>query len=128
MTYKALKRAEAITCIAMPLVLAATIIWGIWYLPLIALFAAMVMFGIIIYNMKEAYSDERTTAIDEKSGKATVNITSLGMLIAGSVLLAINQDVSSGIGLAAVIIYAIAFGMGIISYFTKIYFRAKLGK
>jgi uncharacterized membrane protein len=127
MTYTALKRAEAITCIAMPLVLAATIIWGLWYLPLVALFAAIVMFGIIIYHMKEAYRDERTTAIDEKSAKATVNLISLGMLVAGSVLLAINQDVSSGIGLAAVIIYAVAFGMGIISYLTKLYYKAKLG-
>jgi uncharacterized membrane protein len=127
MTYKALKRAEGITCIAMPLVLAATIIWGLWYLPLIALFGAIVMFSIIIYNMKEAYHDERTTAIDEKSGKATVNITSLGMLVTGSVLLAINHDVSSNIGLAAIVIYAVAFGMGIISYLTKLYYKAKLG-
>jgi uncharacterized membrane protein len=127
MTYKALRRAEGITCIAMPIVLAATIIWGLWYLPLIALFGAIVMFAIIIYNMKEAYRDERTTAIDEKSGKATVNITSLGMLVAGSVLLAVNHDVSSNIGLAAIVIYAVAFGMGIISYLTKLYYKAKLG-
>jgi len=127
MTYKTLKRAEGITCIIMPFVLAATIIFGLWYLPLIALFAAIVMFGIIIYNMKEPYRDERTTAIDEKSAKGTVNITSLGLLLAGSVLLAINHDVSSNIGLAAIVIYAVAFGMGIISYFTKLYFKAKLG-
>jgi uncharacterized membrane protein len=127
MTYKTLKRVEGITCIVMLFILAAAFLWGLWYLPLIAIFCAAVMFGVLIYRMKEPYRDERTIAIDEKAGKATMSIASFGMLLAGSILLAINNDISTNIGQAAITIFSITIGLNLISYFTKLYYKNKLG-
>jgi uncharacterized membrane protein len=127
MTYKTLKRVEGITCIVMLFILAAAFIWGLWYLPLIAIFCTAVMFGVLMYRMKEPYRDERTITIDEKAGKATVSITSFGLLLAGSILLAINNDISTSIGQAAITIFSIAIGLSIISYLTKLYYKNKLG-
>jgi uncharacterized membrane protein len=127
MTYKTLQTVEWITCIVMAGVLAVTIIFGLWYLPLIAIFCTAVVFGVLIYRMEEPYRDERTIAIDEKAGKATMSIASFSLLLAGSILLAVNSDISSSTGQAAITIYAVAIGLSIISYFTKVYYRAKLG-
>jgi uncharacterized membrane protein len=127
MTYKTLKRVEGITCIVMPFILAAAFIWGLWYLPLIAIFCTAVMFGVLVYRMKEPYKDERTVAIDEKAGKATITIATFGMLLAGSILLAINNNISTNTGQAAITIYSIAIGLSIISYLTKMYYKNKLG-
>jgi uncharacterized membrane protein len=127
MSHKTLKIVEWITCLVMAGVLAVTIIFGIWYLPLIAMFAAAVMFGILISRMKEVYADERTRAIDEKSGKATMTIATFCMFLSGSILLAINSDISSNIGQAAITIYAVTFVLNIISILTKLYYRTKLG-
>ncbi len=127
MTHKTLRRIEWITCLVMAGVLAVTIIFGIWYLPLIGMFVAAVMFGILISRMKEVYADERTHAIDEKSGKATLTIATICLFLTGSILLAINSDISSNIGQAAVTMYAVTFGLNITSSLTKLYYRAKLG-
>jgi uncharacterized membrane protein len=127
MTYKTLKRVEGVTCIVMPFILAAAFIWGLWYLPLIAIFCTAVMFGVLIYKMKEPYRDERTIAIDEKAGKATMSIASFGMLLAGSILLTINNDISTSIGQAAITIFSVAISLNLISYFTKLYYKGKLG-
>jgi uncharacterized membrane protein len=127
MNYKTLRTVEGITCIIMPFILAAAFIWGLWYLPLIAIFCTAVMFGVLIYRMKEPYRDERTIAIDEKAGKATMNIASFAMLLAGSILLAINNDISTSIGQATITIFSVAIGLNLISYFTKLYYKGKLG-
>jgi uncharacterized membrane protein len=127
MTYTTLKRVEGITCIVMLFILAAAFLWGLWYLPLIAIFCTAVMFGVLIYRMKEPYKDEGTIAIDEKAGKATMSIATLGMLLAGSILLAINNDISTNIGQAAITIFSVTIGLNLISYFTKLYYRKKLG-
>jgi uncharacterized membrane protein len=127
MTYTTLKRVEGITCIVMLFILAAAFTWGLWYLPLIAIFCAAVMFGVLIYRMKEPYKDERTAAIDEKAGKATISIASFGMLVAGSILLAINNDISTNTGQATITIFSVAIALNIISYLTKLYYKNKLG-
>lgn len=127
MSYKTLRMVEGITCLVMAIVLAITIIFGLWYLPIIAVFAAAVMFGILISRMKEPYTDERAIAIDQKSGKATLIIANLSLLLTGSVLLAINNDITSSVGESAIVLYAVTFGLNIISYFTKLYYREKLG-
>jgi uncharacterized membrane protein len=127
MKFKTLKTIEGITCLVMTGVMTVTIIYGLWYLPLIAIFCAAVMFGVLIYRMKEPYEDELTHVIDEKSGNATKTIANFGLVIAGSILLAVNNDISTGAGLAAVTVYAVAVGLNLISYFTKLYYRRKLG-
>jgi uncharacterized membrane protein len=127
MTYKALKTVEGITCIVMAAVLAVTLVFKIWYLPLIAILATAIMFGVLIFRMKEVYADERTKAIDEKAGKATVSISGFVLLIAGSIFLAISSDRTTGMGLAAIMMYATVVGVNIIGFLTKLYYKAKLG-
>jgi uncharacterized membrane protein len=126
MSYKTLRSVEGITCLVMLAVLAVSVIFKIWYLPLIAIVLAAVMFGVLISRMKEVYVDERTMAIDEKAGKATVSIGNFSILLTGSILLAFSHDYSSGIGIAAIVLYAAVCGLNIINYLTKLYYRGKL--
>jgi uncharacterized membrane protein len=127
MSYKTLRTVEGITCLVMLAVLAVSVIFKIWYLPLITIVLAAVMFGVLISRMREVYTDERTMAIDEKAGKATVSIGNFSLLLAGSILLAVSSDNSSGIGIAAIVLYATVCGLNMISYFTKLYYKTKLG-
>jgi uncharacterized membrane protein len=127
MKFKTVKIVEWITCIVMPAVLAVTVIFHLWYLPLVFFLAAAIMFGILISRLKEVYEDEMTHAITEKGGAAAINIGCILMILTGSVLLANNDQWSSGLGIAAITLFATSFGLSLISLFTKMYYQAKLG-
>jgi uncharacterized membrane protein len=125
--FKTVKLIEWITCIVLPVILALTVIFEIWYLPLIFLFVAAVMFGILITRMKEVYEDEMTRAIEEKGANAALSIGSILMILAGTVLLGVSKDSSSSMGIAAITLFATSYGISIINLFTKMYFKRKLG-
>jgi uncharacterized membrane protein len=127
MNYKTLRTVEGITCLVMAAVLAVSVIFHIWYLPFIAIIAAAVMFGVMINRMKEVYADERTIAIDEKAGKATVTIASFTLLLAGSILLAVSDAIFSDTGIAAIVLFAAVSGLNLVSYLSKLYYKNKLG-
>jgi uncharacterized membrane protein len=124
---KTIKTIEAIVCLAMPCILAASIVGKLWYLPLIAFFLVIIMFGILVNRTKGILEDEMTRAIDQKGGKAAVFIGSLAMILTGMVLLGINGDYSSGTGIVAITLYSTAVGLNLINYFTNLFFKAKLG-
>jgi uncharacterized membrane protein len=127
MKFRTVKIVEWITCIIMPVVLALTLIYKLWYLPLIFLFAAAVIFGILISRLKEVYEDERTVAIDAKAGNATETLGSIIMLITGAILLACSEESTSGLGIAAITLFASSVGLSLINLCTKMFYRAKLG-
>jgi uncharacterized membrane protein len=127
MRFKTVQLIEWITCIILPVVLALTIIYKIWYLPFIFLFAAMVMFGILISRLKEVYQDERTRVIEEKGGAACVRTGCILMIIAGTTLLGISQDNTSGLGIAAITLFIASYALSLINLFTELYYKAKLG-
>jgi uncharacterized membrane protein len=127
MKFKTVKIVEWVTCIILPCILALTIIFEIWYLPLIFLFMAVVMFGILISRMKEVYEDEMTHAIEEKGANAAISIGSILMILAGTILLAISDDYFSGLGIAAITLFITSYSLSIINLFTKIYYKRKLG-
>jgi hypothetical protein len=66
MKYKTVNTIKWIVCLILPCVLVLTIIFEIWYLPIIFLFSAVVTFGILISQLKEVYEDEMTRTIEEK--------------------------------------------------------------
>jgi uncharacterized membrane protein len=124
---KTIKMAELIVCIVFPCILAISVIFGIWYLPLIMIAAAMVLFGILLSRTREVIEDEGTRAIDDKAGNAALTMGSIFMILAGAILMAVSGDNSSGMGIAAITLYGAAIGLSIMNYFTKLYFKAKLG-
>jgi uncharacterized membrane protein len=111
----------------MPIILAITIIYHLWYLPIIFIFLAAVMFGILISRIKEIYEDEMTRTINDKAGGATVSLGTIIMTLAGAILLAFSNDNSSGLGIAAITLFSTSFGLSIINLFTKTYYKKKLG-
>jgi uncharacterized membrane protein len=127
MKFKTVKMIEWITCIFMPIVLAVTVIFHLWYLPIIFLFLAAVMFGILISRLKETYEDERTRAIKEKGASGAISIGCILMLLLGTVLLGLSSESYSGMGVAAITLFSASFGLSIISLFTKMYYQNKLG-
>jgi uncharacterized membrane protein len=127
MKFKTVKTVEWIVCGILPIALALTIIFEIWYLPLIFLFAAVVTFGILISRLKEVYEDEMTRAIVEKGANGAISIGCILMLLAGTVLLTVSRDSSSSMGIAAITLFSTSFGLSIINLFTKLYYKNKLG-
>jgi uncharacterized membrane protein len=127
MKLKTVKLVEWITCVILPAVLAITFIYDLWYLPLIFLFLAAVMFGVMISRLKEVYQDELTKAIEDKGASAALSIGTILMIIAGVVLLGISKDHTSDMGIAALTIFASSYGLSLINLFTKMYYRVKLG-
>jgi uncharacterized membrane protein len=127
MNFKTVKIVEWVVCAVLPVILALTIIFKIWYLPLIFLFAVVVMFAILISRLKDVYEDEMTRAIDEKGANAALRIGSILMILAGIILLAISDDSFSGIGIVAITLFATSYGLSLINLFTNIYYKGKLG-
>jgi uncharacterized membrane protein len=127
MKFKTVKTVEWIVCAILPVILALTIIFEIWYLPLIFLFAAAVTFGIMISRLKEVYEDEMTNTIKEKGANGAISIGCILMLLAGTILLAISGDSSSSMGIAAITLFSTSFGLSLINLFTKMYYEKKLG-
>jgi uncharacterized membrane protein len=126
MRFKTVQTVEWIVCIILPIILAVTIIFKIWYLPLIFFFVVVVLFGILISRIKEVYEDEMTRTIEEKGGHASVTIGSTLMVLAGVILLAISGDNTSGMGIAAVTLFGTSYGLSIINLFTRLYYKRKL--
>jgi uncharacterized membrane protein len=127
MKFKTLKIVEWLFCGILPVVLALTIIFELWYLPLIFIFVAVVTFGILISHLKEVYEDEMTRAIAEKGANGAINIGCILMLLAGTILLAISGDNTSSMGIAAITLFSASFGISTINLFTKLYYKNKLG-
>jgi uncharacterized membrane protein len=127
MKSKTIKTIENTVCLAMPCILAVSVIFRIWYLPLVAFFLVIIMFAILVSRTREILEDERTRSIYEKGGKAAIFIGSLAMILAGMVLLGINGDYSSGTFIAAITLYSTAVGLNLINYFTGLFYKAKLG-
>jgi uncharacterized membrane protein len=127
MKFKTAKIVEWIVCAIMPCILAITVVFKIWYLPLIFFFAAAVTFGIILSQVKEVYQDELTQTIEEKGGKAALNLGCIIMILTGVILLAVSSGYTSSLGIAAITLFAASYGLSIVSLFTKIYYKNKLG-
>jgi uncharacterized membrane protein len=127
MKFKTVQTIEWIVCIILPIILAVTIIFKIWYLPLIFFFVAVVMFGILISRIKEVYADEMTRTIEEKGGNASVTIGSILMILAGVILMAVSGDNTSSMGTAAITLFGASYGLSIINLFTRLYYKRKLG-
>jgi uncharacterized membrane protein len=127
MKFKTVQTIVWIVCVILPAILAVTVIFELWYLPLIALFAAVVMFGILISRIKEVYEDEMTRAIEEKGGNASVSIGSILMILGGVILLAVSGENTSRMGIAAITLFAASYGLSIINLFTRLYYKKKLG-
>jgi len=126
-TYKTVKTVEWIVCIIMPCILAVTIIFNMWYLPLIFFVAAAATFGVLLSRIKEVYQDEMTLAIEAKGGKASLNLGCVIIILTAVVLLAVSGDYSSGLGIAAITLFATACGLNVVNLFTKLYYKNKLG-
>jgi uncharacterized membrane protein len=127
MKFRTVRIIEGIVCIILPIILAITVIFKIWYLPLIFLFIAVVMFGVFISRLKEVYEDELTRAIEEKGGNAAISIGSILMILTGMILLAASGDNLSRMGIAAITLFAASYGLSLINFFTRLYYRRKLG-
>lgn len=127
MKFKTVQIVEWIICIIMPVLLAITVIYHLWYLPLIFFFCAAVTFGILISRIKEVYEDEMTQAIEDKGGRAALNIGCVLMILTGVVLLAVAENSTSGPGIAAITLFATSFGLSLVHLFTKMYYKKKLG-
>jgi uncharacterized membrane protein len=127
MKFKTVQTIEWIVCIILPIILAVTIIFKIWYLPLIFFFVAVVMFGILVSRIKEVYADEMTRTIEEKGGNASVTIGSILMILAGVILMAVSGDNTSSMGTAAITLFGASYGLSIINLFTRLYYKRKLG-
>jgi uncharacterized membrane protein len=127
MKLKTLKMIEGIVCLVMPCILAITVIFELWYLPIITFFLVIIMFGILVSRAKEVLEDEFTRVIREKGAKAAMLISSLAMVLAGMILLGISGDNASDMGKVAITLFATATGLNIIGYFTHLYYKNKLG-
>lgn len=127
MKFKTVQMVEWIVCIILPCILAIAVIFKLWYLPLIFFFCAAVTFGILLSRIKEVYEDEMTRAVEEKGGKAALNLGCIFMILTGVILLAVNSDYTSGLGVAAITLFATSCGLSIINLFTKLYYKNKLG-
>jgi uncharacterized membrane protein len=127
MKYKTIKMIEGIVCITLPIVLALTIIFKIWYLPLAMIFLSMVLFGILISRTKDILEDEGTILIDAKAGNSALLIGSIVMILGGSILMAISSDNTPWMETTAITLFATSFGLTIINYFTKLFYNRKLG-
>ncbi len=121
-----LRTVELITCLVMPVIVAVSVFFRLWYLPLAAMAAAAIMFGVFLSRMKEVYQDEMTRDIDEKAGRATMSIANLCLVLAGSILIAVSRDYSSGPGTAAIVLFGTVFGLNIIGFLTKLYYKGRM--
>jgi uncharacterized membrane protein len=107
-----LRTVELITCLVMPVIVAVSVFFRLWYLPLAAMAAAAIMFGVFLSRMKEVYQDEMTRDIDEKAGRATMSIANLFQVLAGSILIAV--------------LFGTVFGLNIIGFLTKLYYKGSM--
>jgi uncharacterized membrane protein len=127
MKYKTVKIIEIIMSVFLPVMLAVTVIFNIWYLPLIFLVIGLVAFAVMTSRLKEIYQDEMTKTIEEKGARVSMSIGPVLMVIVGVILLALAESNTSSLGIAAITLFATSFGMNLLNVFTKIYYRKKLG-
>jgi uncharacterized membrane protein len=120
-----LRTVELITCLVMPVIVAVSVFFRLWYLPLAAMAAAAIMFGVFLSRMKEVYQDEMTRDIDEKAGRATMSIANLFQVLAGSILIA-SAGTIVGTGTSAIVLFGTVFGLNIIGFLTKLYYKGSM--
>lgn len=105
MSYKTFRILQGSIALAIGAVVAVSVIFDNWIIPLIGILAGSITLLFVRRNVREIVTDERTYTISGKASRLTLGIAIMGAALAGVILLALSRNGSdtlfqTGIGLA----------------------------
>jgi uncharacterized membrane protein len=98
MKYKTLRTWQAVIGGLLGVIVAVSVIYNNWIVPVIAIAIALVAITLLKQKVKEIVADERTSAVAGKSARLTLQVTSIGMVILGIIISTVSDGKYSMIG------------------------------
>ncbi|MCX7912916.1 MAG: DUF2178 domain-containing protein [Dehalococcoidales bacterium] len=89
-----------------------------------------VTFAVLLFlrrRVTEVIADERTYTVAGKAARATIQIASLGMVLAGIVLLAMRKSPSTPLGQTATTLLYVTCGLLLLNSLAFFYYNRKTG-
>ena len=127
MSYKTYRMIQGIIGGILGAIMAISIILGNWIVPIFAVIISLILLTVLRRRVKDIIVDERIYAISEKASRLTLQVVSIGMALAGVILLAIYHGENKTLTQVAYTLEYATCALLVVNYIAYYYYRNKLG-